>query len=150
MPRRALRAGAERTVRPRAVRARARTWASLQRTREQVPDNVPPTPREPTEPDRRPPPAPRPGRHVGSAERRRELVLPGPFPTAPAFTTWTYALSRTTAGRTGTTTYAVPADVILIAWIALTAVPAPLTLLGGAICLAGVAVSRRRRSAAER
>ncbi len=72
------------------------------------------------------------------------MVYLGLFPTALAFTTWTYALSRTTAGKMGATTYAVPAVVILIAWPALNEVPAPLTLLGGAICLAGVALSRRR------
>ncbi|MBT2454859.1 DMT family transporter [Streptomyces sp. ISL-86] len=72
------------------------------------------------------------------------MLYLGLFPTALAFTTWTYALSRTTAGKMGATTYAVPAAVVLIAWIALDEVPGWLTLLGGAICLAGVAVSRRR------
>ncbi|MEV7522693.1 DMT family transporter [Streptomyces sp. NPDC091371] len=72
------------------------------------------------------------------------MVYLGLFPTALAFTTWTYALSRTTAGKMGATTYAVPAVVVLIAWIALDEIPGRLTLLGGAICLAGVAVSRRR------
>ncbi|MGP3691588.1 DMT family transporter [Streptomyces sp. IBSNAI002] len=74
------------------------------------------------------------------------MLYLGLFPTALAFTTWTYALSRTTAGKMGATTYAVPAVVILIAWPVLDEVPAPLTLLGGAICLTGVAVSRRRRA----
>ncbi|MGR4884069.1 DMT family transporter [Streptomyces sp. LARHCF249] len=74
------------------------------------------------------------------------MVYLGLFPTALAFTTWTYALSRTTAGKMGATTYAVPAVVILIAWTALNEVPAPLTLLGGAICLTGVAISRKRRT----
>ncbi|MCY0942993.1 DMT family transporter [Streptomyces antarcticus] len=72
------------------------------------------------------------------------MIYLGLFPTALAFTTWTYALSRTTAGKMGATTYAVPAVVVLIAWIALDEIPGWLTLLGGAICLAGVAVSRRR------
>lgn len=73
------------------------------------------------------------------------MLYLGLFPTALAFTTWTYALSRTTAGKMGATTYAVPAVVVLIAWVALDEVPAALTLLGGAVCLAGVAVSRKRR-----
>lgn len=77
------------------------------------------------------------------------MVYLGLFPTALAFTTWTYALARTTAGKMGATTYAVPAVVVLIAWIALDEVPAGLTLLGGAICLAGVAVSRKRRAPRE-
>ncbi|MFB6521189.1 DMT family transporter [Streptomyces sp. NPDC056401] len=76
------------------------------------------------------------------------MLYLGLFPTALAFTTWTYALSRTTAGKMGATTYAVPAVVVLIAWMALDEVPAALTLLGGAVCLAGVAVSRKRRSPA--
>ncbi|WP_411107524.1 DMT family transporter [Streptomyces sp. cmx-4-9] len=75
------------------------------------------------------------------------MVYLGLFPTALAFTTWTYALSRTTAGKMGATTYAVPAAVVLIAWAVLDEVPGWLTLLGGAICLAGVAVSRRRPAA---
>ncbi|MGW6865776.1 DMT family transporter [Streptomyces sp. NPDC054901] len=76
------------------------------------------------------------------------MVYLGLFPTALAFTTWTYALSRTTAGKMGATTYAVPAVVVVIAWFALDEVPGWLTLLGGAICLGGVAVSRRRPRAA--
>ncbi|GGZ96318.1 membrane protein [Streptomyces subrutilus] len=72
------------------------------------------------------------------------MVYLGLFPTALAFTTWTYALARTTAGRMGATTYAVPATVVLIAWLVLGEIPGWLTLLGGAICLAGVGVSRHR------
>ncbi|MEU2628412.1 MULTISPECIES: DMT family transporter [Kitasatospora] len=71
------------------------------------------------------------------------LVYLGLFPTALAFTTWAYALSRTTAGRMGATTYAVPALVVLMAWLLLGELPAPLALAGGALCLTGVAVSRR-------
>lgn len=70
------------------------------------------------------------------------MVYLGVFPTALAFTTWAYALTRTTASRMGATTYAVPALVVLMSWLALGEVPGPLTLLGGALCLAGVAVSR--------
>ncbi|MFJ6947158.1 DMT family transporter, partial [Streptomyces wuyuanensis] len=76
------------------------------------------------------------------------MVYLGVFPTALAFTTWAYALARTTAGRMGATTYAVPALVVLMSWLFLDEVPGLLTLLGGTICLAGVAVSRsgsRRR-----
>ncbi|EDY63529.2 conserved hypothetical protein, partial [Streptomyces pristinaespiralis ATCC 25486] len=42
------------------------------------------------------------------------MVYLGVFPTALAFTTWAYALARTTAGRLGATTYAVPALVVLM------------------------------------
>ncbi|MGW4183320.1 DMT family transporter [Streptomyces albidoflavus] len=78
------------------------------------------------------------------------MVYLGVFPTALAFTTWAFALSRTTAGRMGATTYAVPALVVLMSWALLGEVPAPLALAGGALCLAGVAVSRRRGPVAAR
>ncbi|MFJ8362629.1 DMT family transporter [Streptomyces sp. NPDC093984] len=72
------------------------------------------------------------------------MVYLGVFPTALAFTTWAYALARTTASRMGATTYAVPALVVLMSWLFLQEVPGPVTLGGGALCLAGVAVSRSR------
>jgi drug/metabolite transporter (DMT)-like permease len=72
------------------------------------------------------------------------MLYLGVFPTALAFTTWAFALARTTAGRMGATTYVVPALVVLMSWLILDEVPAPLTLAGGAVCLAGVAVSRRK------
>ncbi len=72
------------------------------------------------------------------------MVYLGVFPTALAFTTWAYALARTTASRMGATTYAVPALVVLMSWLALGEVPGLLTLAGGLLCLAGVAVSRSR------
>ncbi|OIJ66293.1 DMT family transporter [Streptomyces mangrovisoli] len=75
------------------------------------------------------------------------MVYLGVFPTALAFTTWAYALARTTASRMGATTYAVPALVVLMSWLALGEVPGALTLGGGVLCLAGVAVSRSRRRA---
>jgi len=70
-------------------------------------------------------------------------VYLGAFPTAVAFTTWAYALARTTAGRMGATTYLVPPLAVLMGWAILGEVPPALALLGGALCLAGVAFSRR-------
>jgi drug/metabolite transporter (DMT)-like permease len=70
-------------------------------------------------------------------------VYLGAFPTAIAFTTWAYALSRTTAGRMGATTYVVPPVTILLAWVLLGETPALLAVAGGVLCLAGVAISRR-------
>lgn len=72
------------------------------------------------------------------------MLYLGVGPTAIAFTTWAYALARTTAGKLGATTYVVPALVVLMSWLFLDEVPGWLTLAGGALCLAGVAVSRRR------
>ncbi|GES01212.1 membrane protein [Acrocarpospora corrugata] len=74
------------------------------------------------------------------------LLYLGVFPTALAFTTWAYALARTTAGKLGATTYLVPAMVVLMAWVFLAEVPGWLTLAGGALCLVGVAIARRRPS----
>jgi EamA-like transporter family len=60
------------------------------------------------------------------------------------FTTWAYALARTTSGRMGATIYAVPTLVIIMSWLILGQVPRWLAAAGGALCLAGVAVSRSR------
>jgi len=72
------------------------------------------------------------------------LAYLGVFPTALAFTTWAYALSRTTAGKMGATTYLVPAVVIVMSLAFLGQSPRLLAYAGGVLCLAGVAVSRAR------
>jgi len=76
------------------------------------------------------------------------LAYLGVFSLALAFTTWAYALARTTASRMGATTYAVPALVVLMSWLALGEGPGLMTLAGGVLCLAGVAVSRSRTRSA--
>lgn len=63
-------------------------------------------------------------------------------PTAIAFTTWAYALARTSASTMAATTLVVPAIVIVLSWLFLGEVPTPLRVVGGALCLLGVAVSR--------
>ena len=73
------------------------------------------------------------------------VVYLGVFPTAVAFTTWGYVLSRASAGRTAATTYAVPAVVILLSWLVLNETPPALAIAGGAVALAGVAIATRRR-----
>jgi drug/metabolite transporter (DMT)-like permease len=72
------------------------------------------------------------------------LVYLGVVPTALAFSTWAYALARTDAGRLGVTTYLVPPLVVLMGWLLLDEVPPALAVAGGGVCLAGVALSRRR------
>ncbi|HEU5470221.1 MAG TPA: DMT family transporter [Actinophytocola sp.] len=72
------------------------------------------------------------------------MVYLGLFPTALAFTTWGYALHRLRAGTLGATTYVVPVLVVALSWIVLREVPGALTVAGGLLCLAGVAVSRMR------
>ncbi|HET6504539.1 MAG TPA: EamA family transporter [Amycolatopsis sp.] len=69
-------------------------------------------------------------------------VYLGLFPTAIGFTTWSYALRRGNAGRLTATTYAVPAVSVLLSWLSLGEVPMVSGLIGGAICLIGVAISR--------
>jgi drug/metabolite transporter (DMT)-like permease len=71
------------------------------------------------------------------------MVYLGAFPTAIGFMTWAYALSRTTAGRMGATTYLVPPIAILIGWALLGESPEALAFLGGAMCLVGVVITRR-------
>jgi drug/metabolite transporter (DMT)-like permease len=68
----------------------------------------------------------------------------GAFPTALAFTTWAFALSHTTAGRMGATTYLVPPVAVAMAWLLLDEVPEPMAFVGGLLCLVGVWVARRR------
>ena len=71
------------------------------------------------------------------------IIYLGVVPTALAFTTWAYALSRTSAGKLGVTTFAVPPIAILLGWLFLGEVPVPLAILGGALSLVGVAIARR-------
>lgn len=79
------------------------------------------------------------------------VVYLGLFPTAIAFGTWAYALQRTTAGRLSSSSYLVPGIAVLLSWLALGEVPTALALIGGALCLAGVAVTRlsSRKTAVE-
>lgn len=72
------------------------------------------------------------------------IVYLGVVPTALAFTTWGYALARIPAGRLGVSTYVVPPLAILMGWLVLGEVPALVAIVGGAVCLLGVALSRRR------
>jgi drug/metabolite transporter (DMT)-like permease len=68
----------------------------------------------------------------------------GVVPTALAFSTWAYALARMDAGRLGVTTYLVPPITIALSGLLLGEVPPVLALVGGAVCLVGVGLSRRR------
>ncbi|MDT7544487.1 MAG: hypothetical protein QOE99_597 [Actinomycetota bacterium] len=74
------------------------------------------------------------------------VVYLGALPTALAFTTWAYALARTSAGRLGATTYLVPPVAIALSWALLGETPALLAVLGGLLCIVGVAVTRRAPS----
>jgi len=71
-------------------------------------------------------------------------VYLGAVPTALAFSTWAYALSRMPAGQLGVTTYIVPPLAIVLGFAVFAEVPAVTAIVGGAVCLVGVALSRRR------
>ncbi len=66
----------------------------------------------------------------------------GALPTAVGFSTWAYALARTSAGRLGATTYLVPPIAIVLGWVLLGETPPALALPGGLLCLLGVLVAR--------
>jgi drug/metabolite transporter (DMT)-like permease len=70
------------------------------------------------------------------------LVYLGLGPTAIAFTTWAFALSRTTTGRLGSTSYLVPPIAVAISWALLGEIPHPLAMVGGTLCVTGVIVAR--------
>jgi drug/metabolite transporter (DMT)-like permease len=70
----------------------------------------------------------------------------GVFPTAFGFVTWGYALARTPAAKLGVTTYMVPVIVILLSWAILDEAPSRIAILGGALCLSGVALARRKQN----
>jgi drug/metabolite transporter (DMT)-like permease len=72
------------------------------------------------------------------------IVYLGIFPTAIAFTTWSFALARTEAGRLGSTTYLVVPIAIVLGWLILSERPPIVALGGGALCILGAALARRR------
>jgi drug/metabolite transporter (DMT)-like permease len=72
------------------------------------------------------------------------MLYLGAIPTALAFSTWAYALSRTPAGQLGVSTYIVPPLAVILGLIVFGEVPAVLAVIGGVVCLVGVALSRRR------
>jgi drug/metabolite transporter (DMT)-like permease len=76
------------------------------------------------------------------------VVYLGLFPTAVAFSTYAFALGRMSAGNLSVTTYLVPPITVLISWVVLSEAPPAMAYVGGALCLLGVAITRRRRSPA--
>ncbi|OUC80060.1 EamA family transporter [Gordonia lacunae] len=71
------------------------------------------------------------------------VIYLGVGPTAIAFSTWAYALARTDASAMAATTLVVPAIVIVLSWALLDELPTGVGIVGGLLCLAGVAIARR-------
>jgi drug/metabolite transporter (DMT)-like permease len=72
------------------------------------------------------------------------VVYLGAFPTAVAFSTYAFALSHMSAGNLSVTTYLVPPLTVLLSWVFLSEAPPAMAYAGGALCLLGVALTRRR------
>jgi drug/metabolite transporter (DMT)-like permease len=72
------------------------------------------------------------------------MVYLGVASTALGFALWNYALRRTSAGRLASLTFLIPVVAILLGWVLLGETPPGLAVAGGALCLAGVYLARRR------
>jgi drug/metabolite transporter (DMT)-like permease len=81
--------------------------------------------------------------HAGAGPIAWTVYL-GLGPTALGFATWAFALRRTAAGRLGSLTYLAPVVAIVLGWAVLSERPPWLAIGGGALCLVGVSVARRR------
>jgi drug/metabolite transporter (DMT)-like permease len=68
----------------------------------------------------------------------------GSIPTALGFMTWAFALRRASAGRTASLNYLIPVVAIVLGWAVLGQTPPWLAVAGGALCLLGVYLARRR------
>jgi drug/metabolite transporter (DMT)-like permease len=71
-------------------------------------------------------------------------VYLGAIPTALGFAAWSFALGRTSAGRMGALTYLVPPIAVVLGWVILGETPPVAAIAGGALCLGGVYLTRRR------
>ena len=72
------------------------------------------------------------------------VVYLGVFPAAIAYLAWSYALKRMPATVLSTTLNLSPLIAILLAWLLIAEVPAPISLVGGAIAMAGVVIMTLR------
>ena len=80
----------------------------------------------------------------GSATTLLLVAYLGVFPTAVAFLLWAFALSRTNAGTLALTTFLVPVIATGLGWLFLDELPPAGAYVGGALCVVGVVLTRRR------
>lgn len=76
--------------------------------------------------------------HAADWQHIFTVVYLGLFPTAIAYVTWAYVLKRLPASRAASVLYLVPVLAIFIAWVWIDEIPAPISLLGGVLAVAGV------------
>jgi len=72
------------------------------------------------------------------------IIYLGLAPTALGFATYAYALRRMSAGRLASLAYLIPVIAILLGWALLGETPPALAVVGGALCVLGVYIARRR------
>jgi len=82
--------------------------------------------------------------HHGQTADLGWIAYLGLFPTAVAFSLWAFALRHTDAGKQAITTFLVPLITTVMAWLLLDEVPPALAFAGGALCVVGVLVTRRK------
>lgn len=74
----------------------------------------------------------------------------GLFPSAVAYSLFAFAMTRAPVTQVATFLYSVPVFSLLLSWWFLGEVPAGLTVVGGAVAIAGIVVVNRARRAAAR
>jgi drug/metabolite transporter (DMT)-like permease len=72
------------------------------------------------------------------------IVYLGLGPTALGFANYAFALRRMTAGHLASLSYLIPVVAILLGWVLLGETPPALAVGGGALCVLGVYLARRR------